>query len=67
MATGPDESKFLPKKLLGMLLILVGLLVLAIGVVEESGRLTVGGIILLAAGALLLMLKIVRRNQPSQR
>lgn len=67
MATGPDESKFLPKKLLGMLLILVGLLVLAIGVVEESGRLTVGGIILLAAGALLLMLKIVRRNQPGQR
>ncbi|MBO9624264.1 MAG: hypothetical protein J7500_16265 [Sphingomonas sp.] len=67
MATQPDASIFLPKKLLGMLLILVGLVVGAIGVVQQSGRLTVGGIILLAAGALLLALKIVRRNQPDPR
>jgi drug/metabolite transporter (DMT)-like permease len=54
------------KKLGGVLLLLVGLLLTALGLNSESGGLTGTGIVLLVAGAIFLALKIIRRNQDSQ-
>ena len=50
----------------GVIAILFGLILTAIGMTYESGATTVIGILLLALGAILLTLKIIRRNQGSQ-
>ena len=51
------------KKLGGLLLLVFGLLLLAMGFNSESTSLTLLGVVALACGALLLALKIRRRNQ----
>jgi hypothetical protein len=51
------------KKLGGLLLLVFGLLLLAMGFNADSTGLTVLGIVALACGAALLALKIRRRNQ----
>ena len=55
----------LKKNLLGLLLTLVGGLALAHGAVTSQGWETTLGLIVLAAGAVLLALKVVRRNTPT--
>jgi drug/metabolite transporter (DMT)-like permease len=57
---------FLLKKLGGLLLILFGVLLTGLGFNYESTGLIVIGILLFAAGAVLLALKIIRRNRNSQ-
>ena len=54
---------FLTKKLLGLALLIVGCLLTALGFSSGYTGVTTLGVILLAAGAILLVLKIVRRNQ----
>jgi hypothetical protein len=54
------------KKLGGLLLLLFGLLLLVMGFNGESTGLTALGVFSLAGGALLLALKIRRRNQGNQ-
>jgi uncharacterized membrane protein HdeD (DUF308 family) len=53
----------LVKKLGGLLLLILGLLLLAMGFNAESTSTTVLGFVALAAGAALLALKIFRRNE----
>jgi uncharacterized membrane protein HdeD (DUF308 family) len=53
----------LVKKLGGLLLLILGLLLLAMGFNSESTSTTVLGFVALAAGAALLALKIFRRNR----
>jgi hypothetical protein len=53
----------LAKKFGGLLLLVLGLLLLAMGFNADSIGLTVLGIVALACGAVLLALKIRRRNQ----
>jgi hypothetical protein len=53
----------LVKKLGGLLLLVLGLLLVAMGFNADSTGLTVLGAVALACGAVLLVLKIRRRNQ----
>jgi uncharacterized membrane protein HdeD (DUF308 family) len=53
----------LVKKLGGLLLLILGLLLLAMGFNSDSTSTTVLGFVALAAGAALLALKIFRRNR----
>jgi Flp pilus assembly protein TadB len=53
----------LAKKLGGLLLIIVGCLLTAVGVNAASTGLTVVGALLVIAGLVLLVLKILRRNE----
>ena len=53
----------LAKKLGGLLLIILGFLLTASGVSLPSTALTVLGALFLIAGAILLVLKILRRNE----
>jgi hypothetical protein len=55
----------LVKKLYGLFLIILGSMLTAAGVSYASTGLIVFGILALIAGAILLVLKIVRRNQDS--
>jgi drug/metabolite transporter (DMT)-like permease len=66
MALADERPILLIKKLGGVFLLLFGLLLTALGLNSESTGLTALGIILLVAGAILLALKIIRRNQNSQ-
>jgi branched-subunit amino acid transport protein AzlD len=66
MALASESPILLIKKLGGVLLLLFGLLLTALGFNSESTGLTTIGILSLAAGAILLALKIMRRNQGSQ-
>jgi drug/metabolite transporter (DMT)-like permease len=66
MALAGERPILLIKKLGGILLLVFGLLLTALGFNSESNGLTAIGIILLAAGAVFLALKIIRRNQNSQ-
>jgi drug/metabolite transporter (DMT)-like permease len=63
MALAVERPILLIKKLAGILLLLFGLLLTALGLSNDSTGLTTIGILLLAAGAVLLVLKIIRRNQ----
>lgn len=65
MAIAGERPILLIKKLGGILLLLFGLLLTALGFSSESTGLTAIGILSLAAGAILLALKIIRRNQNS--
>jgi membrane protein implicated in regulation of membrane protease activity len=53
------------KKLGGLFLLVIGLLLLAAGIVNETTGLTLFGGLVFIAGAILLVLKIARRNQPT--
>ena len=53
------------KKLGGLFLLVVGLLLVAAGIVNETTGLTVLGGLCFVAGTILLVLKIARRNQPT--
>ncbi len=66
MAIAAETPILLVKKVGGILLLLFGLLLTALGLTGDSGWLTTIGIILLVAGAIVLTLKIIRRNQGKQ-
>jgi hypothetical protein len=57
------KPTLLVKKLGAMFFLLVGLLLTATGYAGGYSSLSVVGVILLAVGAVLLLLKIVRRNE----
>jgi drug/metabolite transporter (DMT)-like permease len=63
MAVAVERPILLIKKLGGILLLFFGLLLTALGLSDDSTGLTTLGILLLAAGAILMVLKIIRRNQ----
>ena len=63
MAVAAETPILLIKKLSGILLLFFGLLLTALGLSNDANGLTTLGILLLAAGAILLVLKIIRRNQ----
>ena len=63
MAVAAERPILLIKKLGGILLLFFGLLLTALGLSNDATGLTTLGIILLAAGAILMVLKIIRRNQ----
>lgn len=54
---------FLTKKLLGLALLIIGCMLTALGFSTGYTGVTTIGVILLVAGAILLVLKIIRRNQ----
>ena len=63
VAQTSDGQVLLVKKLGGLIAIILGCLLTAVGVTFESSGTTVVGVLLLALGAVLLVLKIIRRNQ----
>ncbi|MCP3401009.1 MULTISPECIES: hypothetical protein [unclassified Bradyrhizobium] len=63
VAQTSDGHILLTKKLGGLLAIIFGCLLTAVGVTYESTGTTILGVLFLALGAVLLVLKIVRRNQ----
>lgn len=65
MALAGEQPTLFIKKLGGIILFLFGLLLTAFGFRDGSTGLTAFGILLLAAGAVFLALKIMRRNQGS--
>jgi len=58
-------GSLLIKKLAGFFLIIVGFLIAAAGYEYGSHGALIGGLIVLAIGLLLLVWKIIRRNDPS--
>ncbi|MCC8955551.1 hypothetical protein H8B02_19565 [Bradyrhizobium sp. Pear77] len=60
-----DGYWFLVKKFGGLISIIIGCLLTAVGVTFESTDTIVFGVLFLMLGAVLLMLKIMRRNQES--
>jgi hypothetical protein len=58
-----DGHVLLTKKLSGLFAIIIGCLLTAVGVTFESTGTTILGVLFLALGAALLVLKIIRRNQ----
>ncbi|WP_298878194.1 hypothetical protein [uncultured Bradyrhizobium sp.] len=65
VAQASDGPLLLVKKLGGLLAIIFGCLLTAVGVTFESSGTTFVGVLLLVIGAVLLVLKIVRRNEGS--
>ncbi|MGY3621438.1 hypothetical protein [Bradyrhizobium sp. USDA 10063] len=66
VATSTSDGHFLlVKKLGGLLSIIIGCLLTAVGVTFESTSTTIIGVAFLVLGAVLLTLKIIRRNQGS--
>jgi hypothetical protein len=63
MALAVERPILLIKKLAGILLLFFGLLLTALGLSNDSDGLTTIGILSLAAGAIVLVLKIIRRNR----
>ncbi|WFU28239.1 hypothetical protein QA649_19045 [Bradyrhizobium sp. CB1717] len=63
VAQTSDGHVLLAKKLGGLFAIILGCLLTAVGVTFESDSTTLVGVLFLALGAVLLVLKIVRRNQ----
>jgi len=66
VAQSGDGSVLLIKKLGGLILIILGCLLTAAGFNWGSTAQAIVGVVLLAAGVALLVLKIARRNQSSQ-
>jgi hypothetical protein len=66
MALAGEKPILLIKKLGGLFLLLFGLLLAGLGFRDGSTSLIIIGILLLAAGVVLLALKIIRRNQNIQ-
>lgn len=65
VAQTSDGHLFLVKKLGGLLCLIAGCLLTGLGVTFESTNTTVVGVLLLVLGAVLLVLKIMRRNRES--
>ncbi|MBW7962949.1 hypothetical protein [Bradyrhizobium sp. BR 10261] len=65
VAQTSDGHLLLVKKLGGLFAIIFGCLLIAVGVTFEYGGVTFTGVLLLVVGAVLLVLKIVRRNEGS--
>lgn len=65
VAQTSDGHILLVKKLGGLFAIIIGCLMTAVGVTFESNGTTFIGVLLLIIGAVLLVLKIVRRNAGS--
>jgi len=65
VAQTSDGPILLIKKLGGLFAIIVGCLLTAVGVTFEYSGTTFLGVLLLVIGAVLLVLKIVRRNEGS--
>jgi hypothetical protein len=63
VASTSDGRVLLVKKLGGVFSIIIGCLLTAVGVTFESTGTIVVGVLFLALGAVLLTLKIIRRNQ----
>ena len=67
MAARANEGYVLfAKKLYGLFLIILGFALTAVGFESNAPGITVLGILSLIAGAILLVLKIIRRNEDSQ-
>ena len=65
VAHAEQRPLFLIKKLGAMIFLVLGMLLTATGVYSEGSSLTTIGVLLLVVGAILLVLKIARRNQAS--
>ncbi|MGY3549849.1 hypothetical protein ACVWZ4_005209 [Bradyrhizobium sp. USDA 4472] len=65
VAQTSDGRILLVKKLGGLIAIIIGCLLTAVGVTFESSGTTFVGVLFLAAGAVLLVLKVIRRNDGS--
>jgi hypothetical protein len=65
VASASDGHVLLVKKLGGLFSVIIGCLLTAVGVTFESSSTIVVGVLFLALGAVLLTLKIIRRNQRS--
>ena len=65
VAQTSDGRVLLVKKLGGLIAIIIGCLLTAVGVTFESSGTTFVGVLFLVAGAVLLVLKIIRRNDGS--
>lgn len=63
MAIAAEGPVLLIKKLGGVILLGLGVLLTALGMSSASNGLTTIGIVALVAGAILFALKILRRNQ----
>ncbi|WP_338689770.1 hypothetical protein V5279_27240 [Bradyrhizobium sp. 26S5] len=63
VARASDGQLLLVKKLGGLIAIVLGCLLTAVGVTFESTSTIVVGLLFLVLGAVLLTLKIMRRNQ----
>ena len=63
VAQTSDGHILLGKKLGGLFAIIIGALLTAVGLTFESTGTTILGVLFLAVGAVLLVLKIIRRNQ----
>ncbi|KGT75848.1 hypothetical protein JEY40_27845 [Bradyrhizobium japonicum] len=63
VAQTSDGRILLAKKLGGLFTIILGCLLTAVGVTFEYSGTTFVGVLLLVLGAVLLVLKIMRRNQ----
>ncbi|MBR0715109.1 hypothetical protein [Bradyrhizobium liaoningense] len=64
VAQTSDGHILLTKKLGGLFAIIIGCLLTAVGVTFESSGTTMLGVLFLALGAVLLVLKIIRRQGP---
>jgi uncharacterized membrane protein HdeD (DUF308 family) len=64
MATG--DPTLLGKKLGGLVLIILGLVLIAFGVSMDATALVVFGTMVLMIGLILMVLKIMRRNESAQ-
>jgi drug/metabolite transporter (DMT)-like permease len=65
MATSVGET-LLVKKFAAVLLLLLGILLIVVGLNEQSSPIVAFGILSLLGGVLLLVLKIIRRNKGNQ-
>ena len=65
VAQASDGPLLLVKKLGGLFAVIIGCLLTAVGVTFEAPDTTIVGILFLVVGAVLLVLKIMRRNQQS--
>jgi hypothetical protein len=65
VASASDGHILLVKKLGGLFSVIIGCLLTGVGVTFESTSTIVVGFLFLALGAVLLTLKIIRRNQGS--
>jgi hypothetical protein len=65
MATYVGET-LLVKKFAAVLLLLLGILLIVVGLNEQSSPIVAFGILSLLGGVLLLVLKIIRRNKGDQ-
>jgi hypothetical protein len=63
VASASDGHVLLVKKLGGLISTIIGCLLIAVGVTFESTSTIFVGVLFLALGAVLLTLKIMRRNQ----